>query len=199
MKGEITMPQPNSDPNVTPITNNNPAPSNGGGSGEPNPQNGVVDVEAEVSKRLASKEEELRKQILKEIEEEKNLSDAQKLELERQKFAEEKLKWQKQVEEQTLALNVDKVKGIYVKAGLSNELVDLLATKVGLDYSVAESEANKVAKAINDFVEQKTKELKETVQKQQPSLQIKPENQDNNLSYFEKFNIQSETKSNYFK
>jgi hypothetical protein len=68
MKGEITMPQPNSDPNVTPITNNNPAPSNGGGSGEPNPQNGVVDVEAEVSKRMATKEEELRKQILKEIE-----------------------------------------------------------------------------------------------------------------------------------
>ena len=116
-------------PNINNGTNNGTEPvvNTANGSGEPKQNASQQDVEALVKARMAEKEEELRKQILEEMENEKNLTDAQKLEVERQKLAKEKEEWQKKLETETIALNVQKVKSIYTKAGFSEEMIELLS------------------------------------------------------------------------
>lgn len=160
------------------------------GSGDPSTSK-PDDIEKLVKERMAQQEEELRKKILEDIEKEKNLTEAQKLELEKQKLQRERDEWKKQLETETIALNVEKVKSIYNKAGLSEEIVNVLVENIGLDFTKEETKANNLVKAINSFVESKTKELTTQIQKQQPSPTIKSGSQtseNQNSSFFDKFN-----------
>lgn len=178
-------------PNINNGTNNGTEPvvNTANGSGEPQQNASQQDVEALVKARMAEKEEELRKQILEEMENEKNLTDAQKLEVERQKLAKEKEEWQKKLETETIALNVQKVKSIYTKAGFSEEMIELLVDGVKLDYSVEETRANNIVKSINSYIEAKTKDLTNQIQSNQPSPTMKSgSNGQVKQSFFEQFN-----------
>lgn len=190
-------------PNINNGTNNGTEPvvNTANGSGEPQQNASQQDVEALVKARMAEKEEELRKQILEEIENEKNLTDAQKLEVERQKLAKEKEEWQKKLETETIALNVQKVKSIYTKAGFSEEMIELLVDGVKLDYSVEETRANNIVKSINAYIEAKTKDLTNQIQSNQPSPTMKGGNNGQvKQSFFEQFNEPSpQSNESFFK
>lgn len=181
--------------------NGNPSVPNGSGSGDPKPQTNTENIEELVKARMAEKEEELRKKILEEIETEKNLTEAQKLEVERQKFQQEQENWKKKVETDTIALNVEKVKSIYNKAGFSEELINLLVNDVKLDFEVEQTKANNVVKAINSLLDSKTKELTNKIQSNQPSPTIKNGSTNGEKqSFFENFNQpKNEPKQSFFK
>lgn len=193
--------EPNPNVNNGIYNGTEPVVNGGTGSGDPNQTQTQQDVEALVKERMAKKEEELRKQILEEIENEKNLTEAQKLEVEKQKLAKEKEEWQKKLETETIALNVQKVKSIYTKAGFSEDMINLLVDGVKLDYTVEEKRANDIVKSINAFIEAKTKDLTNQIQSNQPSPTIKSgTNGSQTKSFFEQFNEpNSQPKESFFK
>ena len=130
----------------------------GGSGGQPNPTGNEVEQQAQ--KLFESKKAEFEQQIRKEIEEQAKLTNEEKLAKERQTFENEKKAWQQKQEEQTKALNVEKVKNIYAKNNIPEKLVNELISLVSLDYSTSEKQANNIVSAYKKAIEDEISNLK---------------------------------------
>lgn len=192
--------------------NNGGQPNGGGepsGGGDPNqPKTPPAPTEEEIQKRINEEVEkqkaEIEKKVRKEIEDNQNLTDAEKFAKEKEEFERQKQEFEKQKQEQTIALNVEKVKGIYLSGGIKEDLANQLVDKVGIDFESEKKKADEIVKLYKKALEDYKTDLLAELQKQQPTPNKRePNNGGGKNSFFDKYNKkddnQNTARDKYFK
>lgn len=178
---------------------------NGGepnGGGEPKPLS-EEEVQKRVSEELEKQKADIEAKVRKEIEENQHLTDQEKFAKEKEKFEQEKKDFEKQRVEQTKALNVEKIKNIYIKAGVDERLADKLVAYVGTDYESEKKVAEETVEIYKKILEDNKANILANIQKNQPTPKGSGAGDDNSNSFFDKFNERdnkkTEQKNKYFK
>ena len=163
----------------------------GGNGGEPKtdstPKITEEQVQQRISEELEKQKAEIEQKVRKEIEENQKLTDTEKFEKEKAEFEKQKQEFEKTRQEQIKALNVEKVKGIYLKAGIKEELANKLVEKVGLEYDSESKSANEIVKLFNKALEEQKTKLLADLQKNQPTPTKSPSGVEEN-NFFSKYN-----------
>lgn len=168
-------------------------------------ENKVKEQVAKMQLEFEQKKKELEQQARKEAIENSNLSETEKIAKEREEFEKEKAEFEKLKKEQTILLNTEKVKSIYVKSGLSDELVGELTSHIGQDGEYEIEHAKKICKMFEKHLDQYKSTILANVQKNQPSPSSEPKDDgdDKGNSYFDKYNKpktnEAQGKNKYFK
>lgn len=183
----------------------------GSGGGEPNPNDEAAkkareeEIQKEVDKRMAKQKAEIEAKVRKEIEDGQRLTDEEKLAKERKEFEKQKAEFEKQKIEQTKALNVEKIKNEYLKAGVDEKLVDKLVAHVGENFDEEKKSAEETIKIYQKILEDhKASVLAEIQGKQSTPRGSGGDDDKDKNGFFSKYNERDakenkEPKNKYFK
>lgn len=183
---------------------------NGAGGGEPNPNDEAAkkareeEIQKEVDKRMAKQKAEIEAKVRKEIEDGQKLTDEEKLAKEREEFEKQKAEFEKQKIEQTKALNVEKIKNEYLKAGVDEKLVDKLVAHVGENFDEEKKSAEETIKIYQKILEDHKASVLAEIQGKQSTPKGSGDDDKDKNGFFSKYNERDtkekkEPKNKYFK